>query len=149
MLTLARLLELAGLREDIMSRDQALRIFSHFGQPVFNDDDPRTAWINLQRKYHEGGREPNPEALTLINRAYGILKSASSKRGPQQAAPVYSDTARYEVYGWDGRALIPGYVIEATPEQFGEIVTQAMQRLRQGFKRPTSIVLRQPDKRVM
>ena len=131
MLNLQRLLELAGLVEDLpparpdtLSREEALRIFARYGEPVLSGDDPKVAWKKLARVYHEAGSRPDPQAWSWINRAYGVLKSQKAPAAMQGFTNFDAQDAEpYEVWGWDGRFLMPGYKIEATPAQFGEVVT--------------------------
>jgi hypothetical protein len=58
------------------TRASAVAFFANEGYAVksLSKDGLHQAWINLQRKYHEGGQNPDPEKAQLINAAYDILK---------------------------------------------------------------------------
>lgn len=70
MLDLHRLLELAGLVEDLPTtrentHQEALRSFARDGQPVLHGDDACTAWLKLLGIY-EGGSRPDPQLQRLV-----------------------------------------------------------------------------------
>jgi hypothetical protein len=133
-----------SLMED-MTRARAIALFADEGYPVksLSDDGLHEAWINLQRKYHEGGRSPDPQKAQMINVAYDILKREPLSGNDDVHEDVDADLplVEYTVWGWDGEYLLPGFRIECTTRQFDKVITMARVRLRHGFIWPLGVLL--------
>ena len=69
-------MELPVERMEAMTRARAFALFADEGLWVksLSEDGLHEAWIILQRKYHEGGRSPDPQKSQMVNVAYDILK---------------------------------------------------------------------------
>ncbi len=130
---------------EVMTRASAVAFFAAEGYSVksLSRDGLHQAWINLQRKYHEGGQNPDPQKAQMANMAYDILKRES---------PLGDDDAReehdtnlpmdeYTVWGWDGVYLTPGFRVACSARQFDKVINMARERLRRGFIRPLAVLL--------
>jgi hypothetical protein len=130
---------------EAMTRARAIALFADEGYPVksLSDDGLHQAWINLQRKYHEGGRSPDPQMAQMINMAYDILKREplSGNDDVHEEADADLPLDEYIVWGWDREYLIPGFPIECTPRHFTNVITMARVRLRRGFIWPLGVLL--------
>jgi hypothetical protein len=130
---------------EAMTRASAVAFFAGEGYSVksLSKDGLHQAWINLQRKYHEGGQNPDPQKAQMSNMAYDILKR--EPRSGDDDAHEECDTDlpldEYTVWGWDGEYLTPGFRVECTVRQFNKVIKMARERLRRGFIRPLAVLL--------
>jgi hypothetical protein len=125
-----------------MDRASAVALFASEGFFVesVSKDQLHKAWITIQRKYHEGGQNADPQKSQTFNIAYDILKEQPSpKKADQQPDDLPLD--EYTVWGWDGEYLIPGFRIECSARGFDNVIKMARGRLRHGFKWPRAILL--------
>lgn len=143
MITLTRLLELAGVRRLLeMSEPEAEAVFGREGYNArsMDKDALRDAWVQLQRRYHEGGSTPNPTRIAAINGAYDTLKNRAQQPVDSEV-PDASDPVTYQVWGWDGRLFTKGFTVQCPPTTMSELPRMANERLRQGFRRPKAILI--------
>lgn len=134
---------------EAMTRASAVALFADEGYSVqgLSKDELHHAWINLQRKYHEGGQSPDPQKAQMVNMAYDILKRAprSGEYDAHEESDGESDTGlplgEYTVWGWDGEYLTPGFHVECTARQFNKVIKMARDRLRRGFIWPRAVLL--------
>jgi hypothetical protein len=128
-----------------MTRASAVAFFAAEGYSVtsLSKDGLHQAWINLQRKYHEGGQRPDAEKAQTINVAYDVLKREprSGDDDAHEEADADLPLDEYTVWGWDGEYLTPGFRVECTARQFGKVIKMARERLRRGFIRPLAVLL--------
>ena len=132
-----------------MTRASAVALFANEGFPVksLSKDGLHQAWISLQRKYHEGGRSPDPQKAQMINVAYDVLKREpppgddDTDDAPDADLPLDLPLEEYTVWGWDGEYLTAGFRVECTPRQFDKVIKMARERLRRGFIRPLAVLL--------
>lgn len=130
---------------EAMTRARAVAFFANEGYSVksLSKDGLHQAWINLHRKYHEGGQSPDPEKAQMINMAYDILKREplSGDDDAREESDTDLPLDEYTVWGWDGEYLTSGFHVECTARQFGKVIEMARERLRRGFIRPQAVLL--------
>ncbi len=130
---------------EAMSRASAVALFADEGYSVrgLSRDGLRQAWINLQRRYHEGGQSPDPHKAQMINMAYDVLKREppSGDDDAREESDADLPLEEYTVWGWDGEYLTPGFRVECTVRQFNKVIRMARERLRRGFIRPLAVLL--------
>ncbi len=128
-----------------MTRASAVAFFAAEGYSVksLSKDGLHQAWINLQRRYHEGGESPDPEKAQTINVAYDILKREPLSGDDDAHEEFDADLPldEYTVWGWDGEYLTPGFRVGCTVRQFNKVIQMARERLRRGFIRPMAVLL--------
>ena len=134
-----------GSLMEAMTRARAVAFFANEGYSVksLSKDGLHQAWINLQRKYHEGGLNPDPQKAQMINMAYDILKREppSGDEDAREESGTDLPVDEYKVWGWDGEYLTLGFHVECTPRQFNKVIEMARERLRRGFIRPLAVLL--------
>jgi len=130
---------------EAMTRARAVALFANEGYSVkgLSKDGLHQAWINLQRKYHEGGQSPDPQMAQMVNMAYDLLKRepASGDDDAREAPDTDLPRDEYTVWGWDGEYLTPGFQVDCTARQFSKVIDMARERLRRGFIRPLAVLL--------
>lgn len=159
MVTLRRLLELAGLLEDLppvhdnLPVETAKRLFASEGEPVDLTDTGslHRAWLRLQRKYHEVGTTPDSERLARINRAYDVIKRATGEPMISRAASDEqpAESAQTTVWAWDGRLFTKGMTVKVTPSSYDRLAEIAATKMRRGFALPKAILLQYHRKMVV
>ena len=130
---------------ETMTRAHAVALFADEGYSVesLSEDGLHQAWIVLQKKYHEGGRSPDPEKSQMVNVAYDILKRepVSGDDDVHEESDASLPLNEYTVWGWDGKDLIPGFRVECTTRGFNKVIVTARKRLRRGFIWPLGVLL--------
>jgi hypothetical protein len=128
-----------------MTRASAVAFFADEGYSVnsLSKDGLHQAWINLQRRYHEGGQSPDPQKAQMSNMAYDILKREplSGDDDAHEESDTDLPLDEYTVWGWDGEYLTSGFRVECTVRQFNKVIKMARERLRRGFIRPLAVLL--------
>lgn len=128
-----------------IARTSARAFFTEEGYAVdsLSKDELHRAWITLQRKYHEGGQDPDPQKAQMANMAYDVLKreSALPVDDADEEADKNLPLDEYTVWGWDGEYLFPGFCVACAAQHFNKVIVMARERLRRGFVWPRAILL--------